>query len=527
VAFTVSVTAPSISWTAYLKVIVLTGAAEAGGANGGTDAFNAPSFSFTPTFSGSFIALGEHTPGNNLTAVASNTFLDNTANGTASPNFADGYYSGTVTASSAVTLGATTPTGAWTTYSAYEVQNSGGWAIDGSSPAQATSGSSPVTSASFTPPAGAVLVAVLGYPPTAAAQSPAISDTSGLGLTWTQQVINQGTNHGLVAIWTATIPGAAASGAMPHTGGHQWRHQFRHYQQWLPPSPPVTATPPVATLPLVAQAAPAPGFGQPCPAVISRNSLADAPVLTTGPPVIGEAAATPAWGQPNAALTARSSLQDFATPVTPAPAVIPAAATRGWGIPGPALISAAPFIPAAAPTQATPPPVVAAQQPPPVPPGPAVISRNSLADAPVLTTAPPVVVMATAVTQYGRPQAAVITGNPAAPAVAAVVTPASVVVAQQVKAAAAQPPVVLRSSLADAPVLTTPRPVVVMTQVRPPPTTTVITGAPQPPPPPPPFTIGQLTAATAATGYLGAGDKAASALTGGTAPLGAITATDV
>jgi hypothetical protein len=43
----------------------------------------------------------------------------------------------------------------------------------------------------------------------------------------------------------------------------------------------------------------------------------------------------------------------------------------------------------------------------------------------------------------------------------------------------------------------------------------------------PPFTIGRLTAATAASGSLGAGDKAAGLLTGGTAPLGATTATDV
>jgi hypothetical protein len=41
--------------------------------------------------------------------------------------------------------------------------------------------------------------------------------------------------------------------------------------------------------------------------------------------------------------------------------------------------------------------------------------------------------------------------------------------------------------------------------------------------PPPPFTVGQLTAADAASGSLGAGDKSAGLLTGATAALGAIT----
>lgn len=334
---------------------------------------------------------------------------------------------------------------------------------------------------------------------------------------------------------------------------------------WVPPpQPPPAAAVAVATLPpLVAEAAATPGFGQPGPAVISRNSLADAPVLTTPAPVVVEAAATPGFGWPNAGLLARSSLQDFATPVTPVPQVIEAAATPGWGlpnaaltsrssladapvlttpspvirqaaatpgwgIPGPAVISSAPPIAAAAPAQAAPPPVVVWQQPLAVPPQQALTSRSSLADAPVLTTPAPLVVMATAVTPWGRPQAAVITANPGAPPAVAAVTPAPVVVAQAVKLAAAQPPVILRNTLADPLPLTTPSPIVVAAPVRWPPTFPVISGAP---PAGPISTPGVLTAASAPGATLTAtaaaqgtltGQAAASALTASTAAQGSL-----
>src|SRR5260221_401106 len=72
------------------------------------------------------------------------------------------------------------------------------------------------------------------------------------------------------------------------------------------------------------------GQGVPVPAVISGNSLADAPVLTTQPPHVIPAAATPGWGRPNAGLTSRSSLADAPVLTAQAPHVIQAAATPGW-----------------------------------------------------------------------------------------------------------------------------------------------------------------------------------------------------
>jgi hypothetical protein len=121
--------------------------------------------------------------------------------------------------------------------------------------------------------------------------------------------------------------------------------------------------------------------------------------------------------------------------------------------------------------------------------------------------------MATVITPWGKPQAAIVAANPAAPAAApAMPAPQPAVIAQAVKIAAAQPPVILRNTLADAPVLTTPAPVVITALVRWPPTFPVISSAPFIPPPPP-FTAGTLTACSAPGSALTASDAPGGVLT--------------
>jgi hypothetical protein len=231
-------------------------------------------------------------------------------------------------------------------------------------------------------------------------------------------------------------------------------------------------------------AASSPQFGKPSPALISASPAAPAAAPSASAPAPLVAWQQPPAVMPAAAVLSRNSLADAPVLTTPPPVIEGPAATPGFGRAQPAVISSAPLIATAAPAQATPGPVVVSAQPPRVPPGPAVVSRNSLADAPVLTTPAPVVVLATAVTPWGRPQAAVISSGPAAPAAAAAqVTPAPVVVALAVKLAAARPPVILRNTLADAPVLTTPRPVIVAAPNRWLPTFPVISSSPPPGPP--------------------------------------------
>jgi hypothetical protein len=136
-----------------------------------------------------------------FSAAPSNTLVDNNTHHDA---FADGYYSGTVTAGTADTLGATAPTADRKDWASYEVRPSGAStpAIDASTPAVVTSSSNVVTTASFTPPHGAVLVA-LATTNIWSSTAPTVSDSS--GLTWTLRSFFAG-GGGMTDVYTATVP---------------------------------------------------------------------------------------------------------------------------------------------------------------------------------------------------------------------------------------------------------------------------------------------------------------------------------
>jgi hypothetical protein len=136
-----------------------------------------------------------------FTAAPSNTLVDNTTQHDA---FCDGYYAGMVTASTQVTLGASAPTVDRKDWASYEVRPSGGStpSIDASTPSVVTSTSNTVRTASFTPPAGAVLVA-LATTNLWSSSPPTISDSS--GLTWTRRAFFAG-GGGVTAVFTATVP---------------------------------------------------------------------------------------------------------------------------------------------------------------------------------------------------------------------------------------------------------------------------------------------------------------------------------
>lgn len=204
---------------AQLKVMVLTGAAEAGGAQ---NAFAqttaaAASWSLTPAGTNSLpvFTIYDQTGGSSgqYTAAANNTFLDNSIQHDA---FCDGYYSGTVTSGTPITMGTTAPTANKQVWASYEVPASGGTtpAIDGSTPAVAISATGSVTTASFTPPAGSVLVAMTSG--NNAQQSAVISDSQ--GLTWTKRSSTFGSG-GNADVWTATVPGAITRDQFSTFGG--------------------------------------------------------------------------------------------------------------------------------------------------------------------------------------------------------------------------------------------------------------------------------------------------------------------
>ena len=245
-AYTVTATNSDGSAGIWLQVEVLTGATESGGASANISDGASGTTTLTPNFSGSFIAEAWNNAQTSVaapTAATNNSILTVAAHGdsaaaTASlPAPAAFYYSGTVTAGTGVTVGSGNYTGtANAELAAYEVPNASGqsWAEDSSTPAWATTTSTnTVTTASFTPPGGAVLVAVVVCNYNGVANpTTTLSVSSSPALTWTlRKASANSTVNGGTAIFTATVPAATvpppAQAAKP---GRTWQRRFHHPQ---------------------------------------------------------------------------------------------------------------------------------------------------------------------------------------------------------------------------------------------------------------------------------------------------------
>jgi hypothetical protein len=205
-SITVTVTVPGTNGSS-VKILVLTGANEGGGAQNSAEVTSGVlTWPLTPNGTNSLpcLVIYDETGGSSgeFTAATNNTLIDNSIQHDA---FADGYYSGSVSSGTGITLGTSAPSNTNKRCgSAYEVLASGGStpSIDASTPPVAISASNVVTTTSFTPPAGAVLVALATGNNTGTSET--ISDTR--GLTWTQRSSFNG-GGGITSIWTATVPG--------------------------------------------------------------------------------------------------------------------------------------------------------------------------------------------------------------------------------------------------------------------------------------------------------------------------------
>jgi hypothetical protein len=228
-SFTITVTSTGTQTAApgvTFDTKVYTGATEY--ANGAvatnqTASGTANTVSMTPK-SGSSQIVWASSDGSSLTngmIAATNNTTYEAFGGVAGDNaaFVFGHYTGTVTSGSAVTVGATMNTsGDSRTLSAFEILSTSGSTtpvLDGSSPAQvnATSASSGTT-ASFNPPAGSVIavLVVIGGTNNTGTVGCTISDTSGLGLVWTQRAAVSHTLTGIdcfSCIFTTTVPPTA------------------------------------------------------------------------------------------------------------------------------------------------------------------------------------------------------------------------------------------------------------------------------------------------------------------------------
>lgn len=214
-----------------LQVEVITGVTETGGATAEawtSSVAGAGQVSITPNGTGSLILWTIENPLNTttFTALTNNNFTtittgtthgDNTADATNGVAYAQGYYTGSVTATVAVTVGTSAPSGFYE-LSALELLGSG-WAEDASTPVQANGTGNSITSASFTPPAGAVLVALVAANLSGTGDGTSLSVSSSPALTWTSRIISppsgQTTGDGCSAIFTATVPAATVPAEYP------------------------------------------------------------------------------------------------------------------------------------------------------------------------------------------------------------------------------------------------------------------------------------------------------------------------
>jgi hypothetical protein len=210
-AFTVHVTqsgSTAVGMAVYLSVLTGAGAAQPGSVGGsGTRSSTSLSQTLTPLGSGSFVyasilALG--TSGT-LSALGGQTMKYQPNSGGLSYNTVA--LTGT-TAGSNITIGATDTGSSAISISAVEILQAVGntLTLDASSPGGAVLGNTSMTTASFAPPAGSLLMASVGSNGGSGIVSISVTDTSGLGLTWVEQEAQHATGNGYTGIWTAFMP---------------------------------------------------------------------------------------------------------------------------------------------------------------------------------------------------------------------------------------------------------------------------------------------------------------------------------
>jgi len=208
-SFTVKATQGGNTATGMSMVLkVITGAALAQPGVTGTQQFTSanPDISVTPAGSGSTVYGALLCSGTGaVTANGSTTFLQTTSGS----GLRYVQFSGpSTTASSAQDLGTTGATTGLDIAVAEILAGPGlTLAEDASSPAvTAFSATFNITTASFTPPRGSLLVLMVSSNGSAGTTTMAITDTSGQNLTWAEQAKANGNSKGYAGVWSAQMP---------------------------------------------------------------------------------------------------------------------------------------------------------------------------------------------------------------------------------------------------------------------------------------------------------------------------------
>lgn len=192
-----------------LRLYVLTGtAAVQNGAAAAQSATGAHEASITTTVAGSqvygAILNGSVTAG---TPAAGTTIDDQVADSGHAKSYTTLHATAVTGTPGAITLGESAPSNNGGC-ALFEVLPNGVITVDGSSPALAsTTGAPSVTTAAFTPPSGSLLVALIAANgASTGVETVAMSDTSGLGLTWVAASEAHAANMKYAGVWLAQVP---------------------------------------------------------------------------------------------------------------------------------------------------------------------------------------------------------------------------------------------------------------------------------------------------------------------------------
>jgi hypothetical protein len=164
-----------------------------------------PSLAITPNATGSWVYGSNLGLAGTYTANGSTTYQANDTGG--GLQYIRMRTAATTTAATPVTVGGTAGVNGISISLLEILKGAGALAEDASSPAGAfLSNATAVTTAAFAPPVGALLVAMIATNGGGGATTIAMSDTSGLGITWAERVKQDTAGDGYSGIWTAVVP---------------------------------------------------------------------------------------------------------------------------------------------------------------------------------------------------------------------------------------------------------------------------------------------------------------------------------
>lgn len=211
-AFTVTASeGGSLSNGITLAVKVITGAAASQpGAVAGIASVT-PALAITPNGTGSWVYGANLGLAGTYTPNAATTYEQNVAPGDGLEHIAL-RSTATTTAGTPVTLGGSATANSISVALA-EILAAGVLAEDASSPAPvSTSVATSIATGSFTPPAAFILVAMVSSNGGVGVCTMSLTDTSGLGLIWTERQKQNAAGGGYSGVWTAQLPSSLVIG---------------------------------------------------------------------------------------------------------------------------------------------------------------------------------------------------------------------------------------------------------------------------------------------------------------------------